>query len=298
MKTGTEALSARYVGVELPESLIVPQGESWPQPRRDVIKHPEVIKLGQRRGVEADRRIAAIVAEARKRTVPSVTVLLIAEGVNVVRQSSRIVERLAAHADSVDVVLFARGQVSAVPSWLAQRIQSWNESKFTTIDFDLKQLPARSSYRYDEIAAAWTGPNHTLTVIPHLESDRTGDALIDRFVKWLAIPAVPASSTARINASLGKDALIELGAMKHRFAWMRVTSMTNSIGRWLFNRARARLKLSPGQRWVLTTAQKRAIADGYAESNRALKQWLGGKARRAEWVAWFAEVEKFTTKNR
>lgn len=298
MKTGTEALSARFVGADLPPSLIVPHGDAWPQPRSDVIKHPEVMDLGNRRGVETDRRLAEIAAEARTRDVPQVTILLIAEGVNVVRQSARITERLAAHADTVEVVLFARGQVSAVPSWLAQRIQSWREEKFTSIDFDLENLPASSSYRYDEIVSAWTGTTHTLTVIPHLEKDRTGDALLDRFFAWMKIPAVPAADASRVNASLGRDALVALGERKRALAWLRFSPQSSAVGAFLFNRARLRYRREPGERWVLTAAQKKAIAASYAESNRALKKWLGGKARRAEWVAWFSEVEKFAPKSR
>ncbi|MEY4312687.1 MAG: hypothetical protein RLZZ319_196 [Actinomycetota bacterium] len=298
MKTGTEALSARFVGVDLPPSLIVPQGDAWPQPRSDVIKHPEVMHLGMRRGVDADRRLAEIVAEARTRNVPQVTILLIAEGVNVVRQASRIIDRLNAYADIVEVVLFARGQVAAVPSWLAQRIQSWREEKFTSIDFDLDKLPASSSYRYDEIVTAWTGPTHTLTVIPHLDKDRTGDALLDRFVTWMKIPTVPATTSARVNSSLGREALVALGEFKRRLAWMRSNRLTNTVAAFLFNRARRRFRSEPGERWVLTAPQKRAIAASYAESNRALKKWLGGKARRTEWVAWFSEVEKFAPKSR
>ncbi len=297
MKTGTEALSARFVGADLPPSLIVPHGDTWTQPRADVIKHPEIIHLGKRRGAEIDRRIGEVVAEARTRNLPKVTILFIAEGVNVVRQSWRIAERLASHADEVEIVLFARGQVSAVPSWIAQRVQSWKETKFASLDFELDTIPAGSSYRYNEIAAAWTGPTHTLTVIPHLESDRKGDALMARFASWAKIP-VPDDSGSRVNESLGRDDLVELAEFKRRWAWARVTPVSNAIATVLFNRMRARFRRNPRPRWALTPAQKRAIADSYLESNRDLKKLLGSQARRDDWKAWFTEVEKFASNSR
>lgn len=288
MKTGTEALSARFVDATLPESLIVPAGDAWPQPRVDVIKHPEVELLGQRRGAEWERRIADIVERARSTNAPNVTILLIAEAANTAKEPHLIAQRLLAHADSLEVVFFARRQEAAVPSWLAQRVQSWTQPDYTELSLDAVLLRARRYFRYDRIMERWSSDTFTLTPIPYFESDRANDGLIDRFTKYTGVPVPSATGAVTRNESLGKEHLEQLGAFKRRWGWARRVPLANIVAeRGFYGLRKSLQRAQPAPRWKLTVKERARITEHYAESNATFKKMLGNISRRQEWKDWF-----------
>ena len=292
MKTGTEALSARLLSAPLPDSLILPAGDDWPQTRTDIAKHPELALLGKRRGAPIERRLADIVAKARQREVPEVTVLLIAEALNVARYPDYIVERLRSLADSLDVVFFARQQATALTSVVAHRVQSWTSPRFTDLRFDLVEREAKGRFRYDEYLDRWSGDTHNLIAIPYFEDDRKTDGLMSRFAAQLKIPVPPASTSEAKNASLGKDQLVRLGALKESLAWARRVPLARSIAQFVFFQARKRVQSEiQSARWSLTAAERRRVTELYAESNARFKNLLGAKARRDDWKRWFGALE-------
>jgi hypothetical protein len=289
MKTGTEALSARFIGADLGPSLVVPSGDAWPQSRPDVIKHPQVTLLGERRGAEWERRIAEIIEGAKARGVDDLTILLIAEASNTVANPMLVTSRLLVYADSLDVVFFARRQEFAVQSWLAQRVQSWTQPAFTDLSITDLLADDRKFFRYDKIVERWTDDTIRLIPIPYFESDRKSGELFQRFSKATGIAVPEERPGTRVNESLGKSHLLELGALKQRLAWARAVPLTNRIAQWWFNQVRARLRGGvQSDRWKLTTAERNAIVRHFADSNAAFKKSLGAAARRDEWKRWFA----------
>jgi hypothetical protein len=70
------------------------------------------------------------VAEARRRDVPEVTILLIAEALNVARFPDYIITRLRQMVDNLEIVFFARAQSAALLSFVAHRVQSWTSPKY------------------------------------------------------------------------------------------------------------------------------------------------------------------------
>jgi hypothetical protein len=295
MKTGTEALSARLLSTPLPESLIVPAGDVWPQSRTDVAKHPELGLLGTRRGAPIERRLHLIVADARQRDVPDVTIVLIAEALNVARYPDYIVSRLTAIADSLDIVFFARHQAPALTSVVAHRVQSWTSPNFTELDFDLVMREAKGRFRYDEYLERWAGDGHELIPIPYFEDDRTTDGLMTRITKQVGIPVPTANTAEPKNASLGKEQLERLGRLKTSWAWARRFPIARHVAPTIFYQARKRIQREkPGTRWVLSAGEQRQVRDAYRESNARFKKMLGSAARRADWKRWFAEAEPRT----
>ena len=288
MKTGTEALSARLMSEPLPESLILPGGEAWPQSRSDVIKHPQLELLGTRRGAPIERRLDAIVAEARKRDVPDVTILLIAEALNVAKYPDYIVGRLRALADSLVVVFFARHQVAALPSIVAHRVQSWTSPHHLEMNQATIVREANRRFYYDRYVDRWSGDNHELVALPYFEDDRKTDGLMARFTKYIGISVPPTSGSDAKNASLGAEQLTRLGALKKRLEWMRALPGLGSLAPLIFFAVRKRVQReSAGVRWKQTAVERKEIVAMYAESNARFKKLLGGVARRADWKRWF-----------
>lgn len=292
MKTGTEALSARILSEPLPESLVLPAGTAWPQSRGDVVKHPELELLGTRRGAPIERRLEAIVAEARERTVPEVTILLIAEALNVSKYPDYIVKRLRDVADSLTVVLFARHQVPALTSVVAHRVQSWTSPDHVALETAAVMKEAKNRFHYDRYLERWSGENHELIALPYFEDDRKTDGLMSRFSKFTGIPIPAATDREAKNASLGKAQLLELGAVKLKLARWRTVPLMKTIAEKSFFQLRKRLQSEKqSARWSLTASDKKAVIEFYRESNVNFKKMLGGAARRADWKQWFATLE-------
>lgn len=292
MKTGTEALSARILSAPLPDSLMLPAGSAWPQPRNDVVKHPELELLGTRRGAPIERRLEEIVAEARQRSVPEVTILLIAEALNVAKYPDYIVKRLGALADSLTVVLFARHQVPALTSVVAHRVQSWTSPNHVALEHALVMKEAKKRFHYDRYLERWSGDGHELIAVPYFEDDRKTDGLMQRFSKVTRIPIPEATSREAKNASLGKDQLRQLGDAKVKLARWRNVPVFSAFAENSFYRLRKRLHNDkPTPRWSLSSTEKRDVVEFYRESNANFKKMLGGAARRAEWKQWFASLE-------
>ena len=293
MKTGTENLSARFVGARLPSNLYVPSGEDWPQSRTDVIKHPEVQLFGTAAGKVWEQRLAGLVEKARARGEKNATILLIAEAVNFVKDPTQIISTLKRVADSVEVVFFARDQRTALPSWLAQRIQSWTQPGFTRLSFDDLLRPRQRSYKYDEILSRWSVAGVRVIPVPFLETDRGTDSLVKRFAKAVKISVPDSSGGQAVNESLGEAQLVSLGLFKEQFAWARRTPGLSALVGWLFNKKRTAFRASPSERWKPNTAELSRISDFYADSNANFKMALGKSASEAEWKTWFDSL-KFT----
>lgn len=292
MKTGTEALSSRLLSEPLPPSLIVPSGDWWPQTRSDVTKHPELELLGTRRGAPYERRIEALVTEARNREESDVTILFVAEALSVAKYPDYIVKRLREMADSLDVVMFARRQAPALHSFVAHRIQSWTSPSHLRPEHRLVMRSTRKRFHYDRFVERWSGDGHQLVVIPYFEDDRKTDGLMARFAKQTGIRIPDATTSVSTNSSLGKAQLERLGEFKVKWAWTRAVPVARDLARIAFFALRKRIQAeAPGTRWTPTAAEKRAIADFYRDSNARFKKMLGSAARRPDWKRWFSEIE-------
>jgi hypothetical protein len=292
MKTGTEALASRLLSTSLPDSLIIPRGEAWPQSRTDVAKHPELKMLGTRRGAQIERRIEAIVAEARTRDVPDVTIVFIAEALRSVRYSDYITKRLSDLADSVDVVFFARHQAAALPSIVAHRVQSWKSPGHLELTRDAVVREANRRFHYDQMIERWSGDTHNLVALPYFEDDFTTDGLMKRFSARFRIPIPDAVTSEKKNASMGKEQLERLATLKHRLAGFRRIPGVRRLATMFFYAVRKKIRREVhGSKWTLTAAERREIVELYRESNARFKKLLGAGARQKDWKRWFAELD-------
>ncbi len=292
MKTGTEALSERLLSESLPESLIIPRGTDWPQSRSDIAKHPELKLMGTRRGAIIERRLEDIVAEARTRDVPEVTILFIAEALRATKFPDYILSRFAALADSVDVVYFARQQSSALPSVLAHRIQSWKSPHHTDLTIGALMREGRRRFKYDQYFDRWSGSGVRLIPLPYFEDDLKTDGLMQRFAQNTGISFPAARKDTPTNASLGREQLERLAALKRQLAWTRSIPFIRNVGERFYYAVRKRIRVeSPGKKWVLTAAEKRHVVEFYRESNARFKKLLGSAARNKQWNRWFSEVD-------
>lgn len=292
MKTGTEALASRLLAGPLPDSLIVPRGDSWPQTRADVAKHPELKMLGTRRGAQIERRIEAIVAEARTRDVPDVTILFIAEALRSVRYSDYIVNRLADLADSLDVVFFARHQAAALPSIVAHRVQSWKSPGHLELTRDALVREANRRFHYDQMVERWSGDNHKLVALPYFEDDFKTDGLMKRFSARFGIPIPDATTAEKKNASLGKEQLRRLAELKRQLSvFRRIPGIRRLAARFFFAVRKNIRREAQSPKWIVTASERREIVELYRESNARFKKFLGAAARQKDWQRWFAELD-------
>lgn len=292
MKTGTEALASRILSAPLPQSLILPRGELWPQAREDVAKHPELKLLGSRRGAPIERRIEAIVAEARTRKVPDVTIVFIAEALRTARHSDYIVKRLSDLADSVDVVFFARHQTAALPSIVAHRVQSWRSPQHLTLTTDSLLREANRRFHYDVLFRRWFGEGHSLVALPYFEDDYQTDGLMARFSTRLGIPIPDAITTEQKNASLGKEQLLRLADLKQTLSGVRHIIGVRRLAERVFHAVRKKIRLEiQSPKWTATALERHAIVEFYRESNARFKGYLGAAARQKDWKRWFAELD-------
>ena len=292
MKTGTEALSSRLLSEPLPDSLVIPSGTAWPQSRSDVAKHPQLELLGTRRGAPIERQLEAIVAEARRRDVPEVTILLIAEALNVARFPDYIITRLRQMVDKLEIVFFARAQSAALLSFVAHRVQSWTSPKYIRPEYKGILRGTRKRFYYDVYASRWSGDDHTLTILPYFEDDRSTDGLMERFARHTGIRVPAASKTNRTNTSLGKNQLVRLGELKQRLFRFRSIPLLAKLAAWFYYSARSRIQNeTQGPRWALTAGERREIVERYRESNARFKKLLGSQSRRDVWKRWFSELE-------
>jgi hypothetical protein len=292
MKTGTEALSSRILSEPLPDSLIIPCGTAWPQSRSDVAKHPQLELLGTRRGAHIERRLEKIVADARQRDVPDVTILLVAEALNVARFPDYIITRLRHLADSLEVVFFAREQSAALMSFIAHRVQSWTSPNYIRPEFAGIIRATRKRFYYDVYANRWSGDDHTLTILPYFEDDHSTDGLMKRFSRHTGIQVPTANTSVRTNASLGKEQLVRLGQLKQKLSRIRSIPVLTNLAEWMYYSARRRIQSeTQGSRWALSARERREIVERYRESNARFKKFLGSKSRRDDWKRWFSELE-------
>lgn len=292
MKTGTEALSSRLLSEPLTDSLIIPTGTAWPQSRSDVAKHPELELLGTRRGAPIERRLENIVAEARRRDVPDVTILLIAEALNVAQFPEYIINRLRQMADKLEIVFFARAQSAALLSFVAHRVQSWTSPAYIAPEFALIVRATRKRFYYDVYASRWSGDDHTLTILPYFEDDRSTDGLMKRFSQHTGISVPAADKSNSANASLGKVQLVRIGELKQRLFKFRSIPVLEQLAAWMYFTARRRIQNElQGSRWALHAKERREIVERYRESNARFKKLLGSESRRDMWKRWFSELE-------
>lgn len=292
MKTGTGVLSARVLSEPLPDSLIVPAGSAWPQSHAAIVTHPELELVGTRRGAHIERRLEKIVADARRRDVPEVTILLIAPNLNSAPFPDYLINRLRNLSDKLEIVFFARAQRAILPSYIAHRIQSWIAAPGIRPDIAGNLEHVHELFHYDEHMRRWSGEGHTVTVIPCLDDDRKTDGLITRFARITGIPVPPATGEVVPRAILGKEQLIRVAELKDRLSRYHAVPIVGQVVERMFESARHRiLKESQGARWVLTAAERRGVTEHFRESNGQFKKLLGATARREDWKKWFAELE-------
>ncbi len=292
MKTGTEALSSRLLSAPLPDSLIIPGGTAWPQSRSDVAKHPQLELLGTRRGTLIERRLEKIVADARQRDVPDVTILLVAEALNVARFPDYIIKRLRQMADELEIVFFARAQSAALLSFIAHRVQSWTSPNYVRPDYAKILRGTRKRFYYDVYANRWSGDDHTLIILPYFEDDHSTDALMKRFTRHTGIQVPTANTSERMNASLGKEQLVRIGLLKQKLSRIRSIPVLTNLAAWMYHYELRRIQSeTQSARWALTAGERREIVERYRESNARFKKFLGSKSRRDDWKRWFAELE-------
>ena len=255
-------------------------------------KHPELKLLGTRRGALIERRIEAIVAEARARNVPDVTIVFIAEALRSARYSGYIVKRLSDLADSVDVVFFARHQAAALPSIVAHRVQSWKSPQHLELTRDALVREGNRRFHYDQMFERWSGDNHNLVALPYFEDDHITDGLMKRFSARFRIPIPDATTTEKKNPSLGKDQLRQLAELKRKLSGLRKIPGIRRLAATFFYVARKSIRReAQSRKWSLTAPERREIVELYRESNARFKKYLGAAARQNDWKRWFSELE-------
>ena len=255
-------------------------------------KHPELKLLGTRRGALIERRIEAIVAEARTRDVPEVTIVFIAEALRSARYSDYIIKRLSDLADSVDVVFFARHQAAALPSIMAHRVQSWKSPQHRELTRDALVREANRRFRYDQMFERWAGDSHNLVALPYFEDDHKTDGLMKRFSARFGIPLPDPTTTDKKNASLGIEQLRRLAELKRKLAWSREIPGVRRLAAQVFFEVRKAIHREvQSPKWTLSAPERREIIELYRESNARFKKYLGASARQTDWKRWFAELD-------
>jgi len=320
MKTGTSSFAYHFSRLTstgtLPQSIIYPTGELWFPARGEIVKHHDLVELAvaplnesgeRRRSTDATpslirRRLAAIVAEAKARG-GDVRVVMVCE-IGDQRTTPKLGKILREYFDTVDFVIVARDQPSAIRSLLAQQIRMWGRTEVTALDSEAftRKHAARGSYDYARLWDKWnTGSNdYSVHFVPYRSGVDTPDLSQDIF-NSVGFGDFPHSSDLfngeRIHSTFSHKRMNELATIKRWAHRLSVIPGARELTRLLFNfvvrRAHDELKRNakqPRDSWTLSPAEQAFIAREYRQSNEQFREKLGAEGTNARWTEWFAQI--------
>jgi hypothetical protein len=320
MKTGTSSFANHFSRLSLagtlPRSVIYPMGDLWFPARGEIVKHHDLVELAaaplsasreRRRITDATpavirSRLSSIVAEATSRG-GDVRVVMVCE-IGDQRATPTLGKILREYFDTVDFVIVARDQSSAIRSLLAQQIRMWDRTAVSALDskaFTRKHV-ARGSYDYARLWDKWnTGStDYSVHFVPYRSGAGTTDLSQDIFsaVEFGEFPrSTELSTEERIHSTFSQKRMNDLATIKRWALRLALIPGARAVNRWLFHfvvrRAHAEMKsnsMRPGDTWTLSPAERDFVADRYRSSNKQFRQKLGAEGDNARWTEWFAQT--------
>jgi len=320
MKTGTSSfayhLSRLSSAGALPPTVVYPTGDLWFPARGEIVKHHDLVELAvaplkgageRRRTTDATpalirRRLSAIVAEATRRG-GDVRVVMVCE-IGDQRATPKLGKVLREYFDSVDFVIVARDQPSAIRSLLAQQIRMWDRTDVTALDTEAftRKHAGRGSYDYSRLWDKWnTGSeDYAVHFVPYRSVVGTTDLSQDIFsaVGFGDFPHSPdLVDGERIHSTFSHKRMSDLAAIKRWAIRLSVIPGARGLFRRLFNftvrQAHDELKLNsrgPSDTWTLSLAERSFIGEAYRKSNKEFRDKLGDEGNSVRWTEWFAQT--------
>ena len=320
MKTGTSAfaahLSRRASAGTLPQSVIYPTGDLWFSARGEIVKHHDLVEVApaplhvegeRRRNTEATpellrERFAAIAAEAASRG-GEVKVVMVCEIADQ-RATPQLGAVLREYFDTVDFVIVAREQISAVRSLLGQQIRMWNRTDVDTLDSEdfTRKHAQRGSYDYSRLWDKWNTASQDFTIhfVPYRDGAGADDLSQDVFtaVGFGEFPHSPdLLNGARIHSTFSRVRMRDLAAIKRWGRRLAAIPGARALSRWAFNsvvrQAHAEISRNSSRTrdtWTLSSAEQSFIREQYQDSNNQFRLKLGADAANARWTDWFSRT--------
>ena len=296
--------------------MIYPTGDLWFPARGAIVKHHDLVELAvaplnesgeRRRTTQATpalirRQLAAIVAEANARG-GDVRVVMVCE-IGDLRATPKLGKILREYFDTVDFVIVARDQPSAIRSLLAQQIRMWGRTEVTALDSEAftRKHAARGSYDYARLWDKWnTGSNdYSVHFVPYRSGVGTPDLSQDIFgtVGFGDFPHSPELDNGeRIHSTFSHKRMNDLARIKRWAHRLSVFPGAREILRLLFEfvvrRAHDELKNNSMQSrgsWTLSPEEYSFIVKEYRQSNELFREKLGAESKNARWTEWFAQT--------
>ena len=320
MKTGTSSFAYHFSRLAsagtFPQSVIYPTGNLWFPARGEIVKHHDLVELAvaplnasgeRRRSTDATparirRRLSAIVAEASARG-GDVRVVMVCE-IGDQRAAPKLGKILREYFDTVDFVIVARDQPSAIRSLLAQQIRMWDRKGVTALDSEAftRKHANRGSYDYSRLWDKWhTGSkDYSVHFVPYRSGVGTADLSQDIFnsAGFGDFPHSPdLVSGERIHSTFSHKRMNELATIKRWAHRLSVIPGARNVTRLLFNfvvrRAHDELKrnsMQPRDSWRLSPEEYSFIVKEYRQSNEQFREKLGSEGTNARWTEFFAQT--------
>jgi hypothetical protein len=317
MKTGTSAfaahLSRRATAGTLPQHIVYPTGDLWFPARGGIVKHHDLVEIAPARANVAgeDRRktdvtpdmltdrLATIARQARERMEDTLVVFVceIADQ----RATPELGRELARYFDTVNFVIVARDQVSAIRSLLGQQIRMWNRTDVVSLESEdfVRSNFRRGSYDYARLWQKWSTPKSDYRVhfVPYRDGSGTDD-LSQEIFSAVGLGQFPHSPDlldgGRIHSTFSANRMRDLARIKRWANRLSAIPAAQSFGKWLFDvtlrRAHAQVTRNRGGRfatWKLLPSEQADIRAAYRESNEEFQRQLGKAAVEPRWKSWF-----------
>jgi len=322
MKTGTSALAAALAAAArrgtLPPGVIYPVDALWFPRNGRLTKHPEVKNLApltvtaalaprgpQGHPDEVRAMLEHVGASAHENAhAGDTTVILINETAARVADAAAVVHALQQLADEVLVVVAVREPRAAAASIIGQGIRMWDRGAEHSLSAHrVLSRPLRGAeHDYARIVRTWgtAAPDVRLALLPFLENDIGGGALMNRFGNAIGIGAIEAPpATARgerVHPSLGHHDLRELAAIKRTtvvLGWvpgLRERQRLRFEARLQQSAKRARGGTAPS--FQLSTRDAGWVLERARPSIDAVREHLGAEVHDPAWREWFAQLER------
>jgi hypothetical protein len=320
MKTGTSAfayhLSRQASAGTLPPSLIYPTGDLWFPARGEIVKHHDLVEVApaplngageRRRKTEATlrrlrERFSAIAAEAARRG-GDVRVVMVCE-IGDQRATPKLAKVLREYFDTVDFVIVARDQPSAIRSLLGQQIRMWDRTDVTALDsanFTRKHA-ARGSYDYARLWDKWNtdSADYSVHFVPYRSGGGADDLSQDIFTAagFGDFPHSPELvNGTRIHSTFSRKRMRDLAAIKRWAPRLALIPGARALNRRLFDfvvgRAHAEIErnsMRPSDSWTLSPAEHAFVNEEYRKSNNQFRHKMGAEGNNARWTEWFAQT--------
>ena len=320
MKTGTSAfayhLSRRASAGTLPPSLIYPRGDLWFPARGEIVKHHDLVEVApaplngageRRRSTEATPRLlrerfSAIAAEAATRG-GDVRVVMVCE-IGDQRATPKLAKVLREYFDTVDFVIVARDQPSAIRSLLGQQIRMWDRTDVNALDSEnfTRKHASRGSYDYARLWDKWNTDSEDYAVhfVPYRSGGGADDLSQDIFsaVGFGDFPHSPdLVNGTQIHSTFSHKRMRDLAAIKHWALRLALIPGARALNRWLFDlvvrRAHAEIKRNstrPSNTWTLSLSERNFVNAEYRKSNDRFRHQLGAEGKNARWAEWFGQT--------